>query len=1136
MKNKKINILNLLFNLYKKKINKTLYQSSILSSKRQVKTYFILTLISGILITSNINAQVYRDSIDCSDQLSLDWVKTNGSNSIDVINDVKIDVNGDIIIIGYFSNTMNFQGTSLTSTGLKDFYIAKLTNDGNLLWVQTGGGIQDDEGIALALDDSGNIYVTGNYVGQGTFGTSNTISYGAKDIFILKYNSNGDYQWGQFIGGFNDDFAGDIIVDNNNDVAISGTYDFAMSINSDSFIGKGGKDFFIAKFDNNGVFQWTTNQGSTLDDFGLKLTCDVSNNLYVAGEFSGAINFGAMTVTAMGTKDVFLAKYSSSGNPDWGLKKGTAGDNDKLGGLYYGANQNKIYMSYKNDQALNQGQISIFNPTGIQYAMLSFGGSGVITPLGLSVDYSGAMYVSGQYSGTANFGDGDVTSIGETDYFIAKYKLDGSLGFKDVAGSTLSDAGNNIAIDNMNNIYVAGYCNNNIEFSGNPFPSQGQEDNLLVKYRSYFAFSQIDISSIDCNPNNMCVDIEITGGQAPFVYNWSGGETTQDVCGYSPGNYQIIVVDDNNCYIATDITIVSPSARPINLSTNYNICFNDTLTLDAGEGYLNYSWSPNGEITQTIDVYEGGTYSITVTDDNSCTTSLSTTVVESPNINLLPNDTIYKCINTSIELSSPGFTSYMWDNNIPTATYTTEEEGTHTLWVSDGTCYYLDTVELLNYPDYTINIGKDTTICVGDTIKFLIEGDQYASFLWHDNSTNNYYWATETEEVSVMITDTNSCVSDAKINVEVLEREIINLGQDTSYCTSVPISLSPNAQSPDNTYLWNTGETSETIEVNTSGEYWVAVTNAGACTSYDTIVVGINPQPNINLGNDISFCEGESDTIRVIGDFVTYLWNTGESTEYIYVDSGGLFSVTATDANGCFDSDTIIVIESIIEPPFLGYDTLLCNDEEYRLAPENEYYSYLWQNGTRGEYLTVREPGYYALTVSDEFGCTSSSDINIDYTTGPTIINIEAGAGQIIVGATGGTPPYSYSYDGDTWQSSYYFNSLQSDFYTIYVMDKNYCIASIETFLDQTIDVPSFFTPNGDGYNDYWIIMGLEQFPNTIVKVYDRYGKQIYEFTGNEIGWDGTYYGQPLPSDTYWYSINLKTSLSPITGHVTIKR
>jgi gliding motility-associated-like protein len=95
---------------------------------------------------------------------------------------------------------------------------------------------------------------------------------------------------------------------------------------------------------------------------------------------------------------------------------------------------------------------------------------------------------------------------------------------------------------------------------------------------------------------------------------------------------------------------------------------------------------------------------------------------------------------------------------------------------------------------------------------------------------------------------------------------------------------------------------------------------------------------------------------------------------------------------------------------------------------------------------------------------------------------------------------------------------------------------TVDVYLDQSLQIPDFFTPNGDGYNDTWVITGLYHYPGVTVEVFDRYGKKLYQSAGAQFSWNGIYAGLDLPSDTYWYVITLTEGLEPLTGSVTIKR
>ncbi|MDD2635333.1 MAG: T9SS type B sorting domain-containing protein, partial [Bacteroidales bacterium] len=820
---------------------------------------------------------------------------------------------------------------------------------------------------------------------------------------------------------------------------------------------------------------------------------------------------------------------------DWALKFGTSADNDAAGDVTCDIN-NKVYVLYYANQIMNNAQVAVRNSNGFFNSSFGFGGSGSVIPKGITVDNYDNIYISGIYSGLTNFGDGDIAAVGNSDYFITKHKSNGNFVFKSTAGSLFSDGATSICLDNNNNVIVGGFCNNNIYFDGIAYPAQTKDDALIVKYNTYFSFSEIITSSINCDPNNICIDIVVSGGTAPFTFYVDNNISNSSVCGLSMGNHQIIVTDANDCYIETTINLSTPTAAPINIPSEITACFHDTITLDATSNYIDYLWStPDAATTQTIEVYDGGHYTVSVTDAYSCTTSATVFVNELPDKDLFVLHELFLCPNESISVQVAGYSNYLWFDGSTSTSHSFTDSGEYWLQAFDGSCWYYDTLTITKLPKPAVNLGGNLTVCEGDSVEIYTDTN-FASYLWQDNSTNETYWASETESVFVVVTDNNACTASDTISVTSIPAEDISLGADTTVCTSKPFILDPNDTSANNTYLWSIGDSSNTLSVSSTGQYWVEVTNFAGCISTDTITLTIFPEITLDLGEDISFCTGESDTITVIETYNSYEWSTGSTDNYLFVDSSGIYYLTVTDLNGCSANDFIYVTESTIEPPFLGYDTTLCKGDVYILEPEGVYYSYKWNDGSTTGYQRVTNSGFFSLTVSDAIGCTSSSSINIDFAESPEILNAISGGGTIEIILTGGTEPYLYSHDGDTWQTSNTFNQLSSDFYTIWVMDSNYCMDTIDTYLDVSINIPKFFTPNGDGYNDYWRISGLYQYPEAFVQIFDRYGKKLYEFTNNDIGWNGTYGGHPVPSDTYWYSITLEKDRKPLTGHVTIKR
>ena len=188
--------------------------------------------------------------------------------------------------------------------------------------------------------------------------------------------------------------------------------------------------------------------------------------------------------------------------------------------------------------------------------------------------------------------------------------------------------------------------------------------------------------------------------------------------------------------------------------------------------------------------------------------------------------------------------------------------------------------------------------------------------------------------------------------------------------------------------------------------------------------------------------------------------------------------------------------------------------------------------------LTVNTEGNYTVVVTNAQNCSKTRTITVEASNIATIehivINDLSDNNSIIVNVSG-SGDYEYSIDGENYQSSNTFYNIESGIYTIYVIDKNGCGIAQEDI--SLLGIPNYFTPNGDGYNDYWNIKGVSTTYNakTTIHIFDRYGKLLKQISPLSSGWDGKYLGKDVPSSDYWYVINLEDSRI-FKGHFTLKR
>ena len=190
--------------------------------------------------------------------------------------------------------------------------------------------------------------------------------------------------------------------------------------------------------------------------------------------------------------------------------------------------------------------------------------------------------------------------------------------------------------------------------------------------------------------------------------------------------------------------------------------------------------------------------------------------------------------------------------------------------------------------------------------------------------------------------------------------------------------------------------------------------------------------------------------------------------------------------------------------------------------------------------LDVNQEGTYTVEVTTVLGCSRIRTIKVTASDIASITSIDvvdlADTNTVTVNVTG-KGIYEYSLDSPfgPFQDSNFFDNVTADIHIVYINDKNGCGSVSKTIA--VVGVPKFFTPNGDGYNDYWNVKGLNANFNgkSIIYIFNRFGKLLKQIIPTDQGWDGTFTGQPLPSDDYWYTVKLEDGRE-VKGHFSLKR
>jgi hypothetical protein len=406
------------------------------------------------------------------------WAQSAGGTNYDWANGVAVDNDGNAIITGYFKGTATFGVTNLTSAGSLDIFVAKLDKDGAWQWAVSAGGSSYDWGEGVAVDSSGNVYLTGLFCGSAWFGNILLISEGSDDVFVAKLNSNGEWQWVVRAGGTNSELGNGVAVDNNGNVIITGRFRESVSFGPFTLTSVGECDVFVAKLNCNGDWLWAVSAGGSSYDNGIGVALDASGGIYIIGYFEGIATFGSTMLTSEGDWDVFVAKLNSDGVWQWAKSAGGSGYDegrdiavDSSGNVIITGNfhVSASFGPFTLTSVAESSDVFVakLNCNGDWLWAVSAGGSSYDNGIGVALDASGGIYIIGYFEGIATFGSTMLTSEGDWDVFVAKLNSDGVWQWAKSAGGSGYDEGRDIAVDSSGNVIITG--NFHVSASFGPF-------------------------------------------------------------------------------------------------------------------------------------------------------------------------------------------------------------------------------------------------------------------------------------------------------------------------------------------------------------------------------------------------------------------------------------------------------------------------------------------------------------------------------------------------------------------------------------------------------------------------------------------------------------------------------------------
>lgn len=1094
------------------------------------------------------------------------WAASAGGTGSDIGNAVNVDNNGNVVITGEFAGTATFGSTTLTSLGGSvDVFTAKLDPSGNFLWAKKGSAHATDRGIDVACDPSGNVYITGQFTDTITFDNMyQTNMYNA--IFVVKYNANGVEQWFRRAGAAALNVVNGIVVDASSNVYITG--DFVGNL---IFFGSPNTTLthpypnriFLAKYNSSGSLLWASADGSDGEITSRNLALDQSGAPFIVGNYkcrlgSYSDQYGEGTFNSIGFWDIYMAKYNTSGQWQWARSFG--GRQDDLGNgitvdqqgeaIVAGTFQQQIYFPVPNDFENHD----------------TYGA------------YSGASYCSDQQY--ARFRA--TNSSGNTDAVIAKvfdtdrepydyYRRSGSGCDRSFVGvcvggsmcpDTLTFCGQGTLSSYSNTIQVgpsftyqwstgSGSPSLSVSQSGYYSVTQTSADGCFVSEDSIYVVVNpnpdkplitdgLGINVEEINPEDIILcapdSVLLTGsGYGSNSHGWTGPNTssTDEVWATEEGNYSFYYTDQNGCVAGNTIGVEIDSLFPPIVPEM--ICLtdtdgNDSLMFCEGQSFVMHIFDTISNPTALIICIEDAVVSWTATPST---------------------------VDYGSETSCGSWTN----------TFTPEQSGDYLIEATVLRVNHCDTdvvmvsrsiyVELLPLPNLgpvDVDIIGDTHLCPGDSI--LLVATQAINYLWSGpgigGSTNDSVWVFQQGgySVSTNASDTNQygCIASvsasASVFVQMQPQPIITMQPGNGViCPNDSVVVSCNGTGD---FQWQgpsgpIGGNEPSVPVNTPGIYYCIRTDQYGCEVVsNSVEVDQYATPFILTAGEPILCDGASITLSAVsnpGSIISWQSPLYGSTADQTVDQVGTYSCLITSCGIETDATVEVVASQVTAAISVVGPSTVCEGDSVILQANEGQSTYTWNPGeAQGTELTVFETGTYTLTTTDGNGCSKVS----------TPVNVTMVENNLL-------PPYAKDTaicpDGYAVLTTvanatiYWFEDAVSETpietgpvyttpnlnenTTYYVQQKSaYCLsekAAVQVEMDdcEGIEIPSVFSPNGDGIND---VFYFPQKGGTCFRcrIYSRWGRLLYEWTDQDQGWDGTIQstGGKVQDGVYYYLLD----------------
>lgn len=582
--------------------------------------------------------------------------------------------------------------------------------------------------------------------------------------------------------------------------------------------------------------------------------------------------------------------------------------------------------------------------------------------------------------------------------------------------------------------------------------------------------SKTDVSCF--NGSNATITLSnVSGGTAPYTYNWGSGVTTQNRTGLTAGTYAVTITSANAQTATYSTTITQPTAALTASVTGVNVaCFGGstgavTASATGGTSAYAYNWG-SGITAASRTGLASGTYTVTITDANGCIASAGKTITQPASaVSVTSASSNVACFGGStgtIYLTVSGGTSgytYNWGNNVTSQNRSGLTAGTYTVSVTDAAGCAATHSKTITQTTAITATGTTTSASCGNangSISTSISGGTAPyTYNWGNNITTQNRTGLAAGSYTLSTTDANGCTASVNFNVSNSNAQTVTATTTNSRCNgqaSGAISLSVAGGTAPYTYNWGSNVTTQNRTGLAAGVYTATVTDANNCLVVISSTVTQPTAITLTNTNQNSSC-GQSNgiiSVTVLGGTLAYVYNWGNNvtTQNRTGLAAGSYALSVTDANGCTQSLATTISSTSSATVTSTATNVLCfgsanGNVTLSVTGGTAPFTYNWGNNITTQNRSGLTAGTYAVTVTDANGCSA---VRSQIVTQPqTVLTATLTAtpvsgatlGTVISSATGGTSPYRYQWN--TGATASQLTGLAAGTYTLTISDVNNC-------------------------------------------------------------------------------------------------